>query len=462
MRQYIFSLTTATLCGVVLAASGGCGDNLSGGGVAPDAAADAAADAAPINTGPPSCNLAWNDLQVGTDLDDQIWGLTTDENHNLYASGYEHGVTGVTNIEPDGDSQGVVLKIDPTGAVLWKAVLDTSATDTVEDVAIEPGTGRLYVVGRTSGAFTGFVNQGQFDMFLAALDTKGQMTKIFQTGDERPQHPARLQLGPNHDIAVAGFDDTYIPTNFVMSRDDGFIATYDRGATPDDPFTQSLLQKVPLSPNIANRITGVALEQDGSGSMYVTSSITGGAQVGIYVKKLNRDGTTAWSHRITSFSPDAANAVGLSPSGDLFVTGATFATLGTTSFGQQDAFVLKVDKATGNIVWAAQAGGPGSDYPTAMAFDDDGNIYIAGYTDGSAVPGTDNQGGFDAFAMKFGTGGALISSWQKGTANDEFVTSMTVDHCGKAFVGGSSKGVVVDGGKATAGGYDMFVLRAAL
>jgi len=475
MRQYIFSLTTATLCGAVLAATGGCGDNLGGGGVAPsdagvgvdsggaaDAAAESAADAPPINTGPPSCNLAWKDLQVGTELDDQIWGLTTDENHNIYASGYEHGVTGVTNIEPDGDSQGVVLKIDPTGAVLWKAVLDTSATDTVEDVAIEAGTGRVYVVGRTSGAFDGFVNQGQFDMFLATLDADGKTTTIFQAGDERPQHPVRLNLGPNNVLGVAGYDDTYIPTNFVMSRDDGFVASFDRSAIPTGNFTTNFVKYVPLSAQILNRITGVAVEHDGSGSMYVTSLITGGAQIGIYVKKYNSDGTIAWSHRITSFSADAANAVGLSPSGDLFVTGATFATLGAANFGQQDAFVLKVDKATGNIIWAVQQGGPGSDYPTAMAFDDSGNIYIAGYTTDSVVPTITNQGGFDAFAMKFGTDGALLSTWQKGTANDEFVTSMTVDHCGKAFVGGSSKGAVVDGGTATAGGYDMFVLRAAL
>jgi len=354
------------------------------------------------------------------------------------------------------------MKIDPTGAVRWKTTFDTSDTDTVEDVAVEPGTGRIYVVGRTYGAFDGFVNGGQFDMFLAALDADGKTTTIFQTGDERPQHPVRLNLGPTNELAVAGYDDTYIPTNFVMSRDDGFIASFDRSAIPDANFTQNFIQKVPLSPNILNRITGVAVERDGSGSMYITSLITAGAQVGIYVKKLNSNGTTAWSHRITSFSPDAVNAVALSPSGDLFVTGATFATLGVTSFGQQDAFVLKVDKATGNIIWAAQAGGAFSDYPTALAFDDDGNIYIAGQTLGSIADGLPSQGGTDAFAMKFAPDGTLLSSWQKGTADDDIVTSMAVDHCGNVLVGGHSKGAVADSSKPSAGGYDMFLLRAAL
>ena len=487
MRQYIFSLTAATVCGAALAAASGCGDNLGGGGVAPSDAGlgrdsggngsgvDGApvdgpsvdgppVDGAPIDTGSVACAPVWQDFQSGTALDDQVWGMATDENNNLYVAGYEQGVNGVSsnNLDPSGDSQGVVMKIDPRGQVRWKTTLDTSDTDTVEDVAVEPGTGRIYAVGRTYGAFDGFVNGGQFDMFLAALDADGKTTTIFQTGDERPQHPARLNLGPNNVLAVAGYDDTYIPSNFVMSRDDGFIASFDRSAIPNGNFTTNFVQYVPLSPNILNRITGVAVERDGSGSMYVTSLITGGAQVGIYVKKLNSNGTTAWSHPISRFSVDAANAVALSPSGDLYVTGATFATLGATSFGQQDAYVLKMDKATGNVIWAAQAGGPDSDYPTALAFDDGGNIYIAGQTLGIVAPGNTNQGSIDAFAMKFDPSGTLVSTWQKGTADDEIVTSMAVDHCGNVFVGGHSKGAVVDSSKPTAGGYDMFILRAAL
>ena len=471
MRQFILFLITATAGGAVLAIGGGCGDNLHGGGVGPsdagvgtDSGSNGGDDGGPIDMGPPSCNLAWNDLEVGTDLDDQIFGMTTDANHNVYAVGYEHGVNGVSsnNLDPSGDSRGVVMKIDPTGQIRWKTVIDTDSTDTVEDIALDPDSGMFYVVGRTYGAFDGFVNQGQFDTYLAALDANGKVMKVFQTGDERPQHPVRLNLGPNYQIAVAGYDDTYIQTNFVVSRDDGFLGSFNRAAPPDTGFTQNFVQKVPLSVNILNRITGVALERDGSGAMYVTSLITGGAQRGIYVKKYNSDGSIAWSHQITNLSPDAANAVGLSPSGDLFVTGATFATLGAMAFGQQDAFLLKMDKATGNVVWAAQAGGPDTDYPTAMAFDADGNIYIAGYSFGSVVAGTDNQGGLDAFAMKFDPSGKLLSAWEKGTAEDEIVTSMTVDACGKAYVGGYTKGALVDSTKSTAGGFDMFVLRAAL
>jgi hypothetical protein len=471
MRPYLSFQTTATLCGAVLATAIGCGgDKGGGGGGAPDAAggdvdaavADAAAADAPPDTSADVCDVAWSDVQIGTDLDDQIWGLTADADRNIYAAGFEHGLPSVTNIEPGGNARGVVIKFDRKGAVQWRATLDTSATDTVEDVTLEPGTGRLYAVGRTDGAFAGFTNKGQFDTFLATLGPTGQVMQVFQSGDDRPAHPVHLNLGPNRSVLVAGYDDTFVEGNAVLARETGVLASYARGETPDAPYTQNFVQKaspVPFSINLANRITGVAVDGDGSGSMYVTSSVTGGRLVGIHIKKLNSDGTEVWTHRISPISADVAT-VAMSPTNEVIVTGATSVTLGSASFGLQDAFVMKMDKATGNVTWAAQAGSTDTDYPTSLAFDPAGNIYIAGETFGSVVQDVANQGGLDAFAMKFSPEGALLSSWQKGSANDEVVTSVAVDHCGNALVGGYSKGVLV--GSSSAGGYDMFLLRAAL
>src|SRR5512140_659190 len=253
MRQYLFFLTTVTACGVVLA-SAGCGDNR-GGGNGPDASTgdvDAASGDAAVDapTGPPACDLVWHDVQFGTDLDDQIWGLATDANHNVYAAGYEHGRTDISDVPPDGDSRGVVYKLDPTGAVKWKTVLDTPGADTAEDVTVDPASGRLYVAGRTTGAFNGFTNKGQFDTVLATLEPTGQITNIFQTGDAGPQHPARLNLGPNRSVLVAGYNDLYIEGNALLSREAGFIASFQRGATPDAPYTQNFLQMAQVSPNI--------------------------------------------------------------------------------------------------------------------------------------------------------------------------------------------------------------------
>jgi len=475
LRLLLLPAVAAFGCGGGMASQSGAGGNGGNGGMTvPDsgagggagAAAGGNAGAAPGGAGgtvDPRCQVAWaGDVQVGTAADDQVLGMTFDADGSVFVSGYEGGIVGVTNIEPDGDSRAVVLKYGPAGTLAWKAVLDTAAADTAEDVAIDRATGDVVVVGRTSGAFPTFTNQGQFDTFLALLDPGGRTLTVLQSGNERPQHPVRLGLAPGGAVLVGGWDDTYVPTNYVAANQDGFIAAFSLGAGPSVSETtplQYLLVPGPTSP--LSLVTGVAAEQDGSGAVYVTFLVTGQSSHGIFVTKLLADLAVAWTSTISTLPFDAATAVALSPSGELFVTGATFLTLGRRSFGQEDAFLFKIDKQTGAPVWAAQAGGADSDYPTALAFDAAGNVYISGVTLGAVAEGEVNQGSVDVFAMKFAPTGELRSVWQTGTADDDEATALAVDPCGNVLVGGYTRGALVSG-QPSAGGEDMFIVRADL
>jgi hypothetical protein len=360
----------------------------------------------------------------------------------------------------------MILKLDPTGAVQWSTSIDSDATDAIEDITIEPGTGRLFAVGRTSGSFPGFTNHGQFDELLLALDSNGQLQQLVEQGDELPQHPARLAMGVDHDLIVAGYNDTFVQGNAVDAWEDGFVQRLSvqdssgQGAGAGIEFHQSFLQTVPV--NLQNRVTSVAVETDGSHAMYVTGFITGGSNVGIYVKKIAADGKQLWNTPITKISIDNVAGVALSPAGLLFITGSTFATLGQRNLGQQDAFVMNIDKNTGAIVWAAQAGSTESEAPIGLGFDADNNIYIAGITTGSVIDSAPSHGGIDVFAMKFGPRGELLARWQSGTDADDMATTMAVDHCGHLLIGGFSRGAMVSDGPALAGGDDVFVVRASL
>jgi hypothetical protein len=464
------------LC-VVAAMAGGCGVS----GLNPGSPNDAGnpADASdpgdasnpgdtstPSRGGPPpfSCNVVWRDFQHGTELDDQLWGMTIDDHNNVYIAGYEHGFGYRTNIEPDGDSRGVIAKLDPTGTMQWSTPIDSHGTESIEDVAIEPGTGRIFAIGRTSGAFPGFTNQGQFDELLLALDSNGHVLQVVEQGDALPQHPARLAMGVDHDLVVAGYNDTFVEGNAVLAFEDGFVqrvsvqdGTGQGGAGIE--FNQHFLQTVPNSQT--NRVTSAAVETDGSHATYVTGFILGGRSAGPYVKKLDADGTPLWSTPITRNPFDSVTGVALSPAGLLLITGSTFGTLGKQNFGQQDAFVMNIDKATGQPLWATQAGSTDSDAPVGLGFDADNNIYIAGITLGSVVDGEPSRGDIDAFAMKFDPNGNLLGSWQTGTEGYDFVTAMVVDHCGNLLIGGFTRGALASDGPAPAGNDDMFVVRAS-
>src|SRR5262245_47884708 len=109
MRQSLSLLAMATACGTVLGTTAGCGDNGKPGDTPPDGGGggggnidaaidsptpppiDAAPDGPPVDMGPTLCSVVWHDVQSGTNLDDQVWGLTSDSNNNVYVAGYEHG-----------------------------------------------------------------------------------------------------------------------------------------------------------------------------------------------------------------------------------------------------------------------------------------------------------------------------------------------------------------------------------
>ena len=139
---------------------------------------------------------------------------------------------------------------------------------------------------------------------------------MFETGNERPQHPVRLSLGLGGDVLVAGWDDTYIPSNYVAANQDGFIAHF--GIDPGPGHAISLSSLVYAFPPAANApfsaANAVAAERDGSGASYLASLIpSNGTQHGIVVTKFRADQTVAWDDAISNIPFDAVTALALSP-----------------------------------------------------------------------------------------------------------------------------------------------------
>ncbi|HEY4186232.1 MAG TPA: SBBP repeat-containing protein [Polyangia bacterium] len=416
-----------------------------------------------------TCNQVWaGDLQLGTALDDEITAVTAAATGGFYVTGYEQGDDQSTDVIPAGDARAVVGRYDGAGQLVWEETLDTPGADTAEDIRIDPLTGNLLVLGRTSGAFSGFQNAGQFDIYLSVLNSSGDLLSSLQLGDERPQHPTRLGLGPNRKVLIAGYDDLFIDVNFVAALEHGFVAGLALGAAPSFTPTQDFWQRSAYfdspPPPRSNQdfTTGVAIAPDGDGSFYISSTVNGQAdQRGMFVSKLDPNGQTLWSSRLDDAPGDYLSAIGLSPNGDLIVSGAASLDLAGTEVGQQDAFVAKVDKTTGLLQWATAAGSPESDLPTAMAFDGAGNIYLTGETLGTFSGAATNQGSIDVFAVKVGPSGGVISAWERGSAGDDVAAAIAVDPCGSVFVGGYTTGALI-AGQPNAGRRDMFVLKADL
>jgi hypothetical protein len=417
-----------------------------------------------------ACAEVWaGDIQIGTPLDDEITAITAAANGGFYVTGYEGGDDNASDVIPGGNARAVIARYAGTGVPMWKTTIDTSGADTAEDVQVDPATGNLVVLGRTTGALPGFLSGGQMDIYVAVRDGGGNPLSAIQFGDERPQHPVRLALGPNHKVLIAGYDDLFISTNYVAALPHGFLAEVTIGAAPTFAPTEDFwhrsayFDRPPPPPSTEDFTTGVAIAPGGDGSMYVASTVDGRVnERGMFLSKLDASGQTIWSTQLSNDAGDYLSAVALRPTGGLFIAGAASVDIAGVEVGQQDAFVAKVDEATGAVLWATVPSSPESDFPTAMTFDPAGNVYLTGQTLGTIAGGAaSNKGGIDIFAVKIGPSGGILSAWERGSAGDDFPTAIAVDSCGRVLVGGFTTGALV-AGQPSAGGVDMFIVKADL
>ncbi len=123
---------------------------------------------------------------------------------------------------------------------------------------------------------------------------------------------------------------------------------------------------------------------------------------------------------------DRATATAIDNSGNVYVAGqftdtAVFSGIPIISSSSEDIFIAKYD-ANGNLIWIKSAGGFNTDSPSALAVDNNNNVYTTGVNFGTAVFDTitlNNFSGFpNAFVAKYDSAGNV--QWAKTIGNTDW------------------------------------------
>ena len=408
-----------------------------------DAGGDALNDAGAADDGG-ACPVWTGDRQFGTGSDDAVLALAT-WSTGVVAGGYAGGTLGVTAIEPAGDARGFVRALSATGAILWETAVDATGTETVEAVATD-ATGGLAIVGRTTGAFPGFANRGQQDAFVAWLSPGGVLGDVRQLGDERPQNPRRIVFMPTG-VAVAGYDDIYIMSSFVVDWENPFFATVGASPTAEPAFH-------PARTSTSDRAEGLALDPLGSGDFFLTGVVENGTQRGLFMRRVGADGSLRWSSRLSSIGLEVPGPLVALPDGTLWLTAAWL-----RANDSSDVVLLHVDAASGASLGSFDFPSPdGAEEVTGLARDARGDFWISGSVFGRSFPGATPAGDYDAFVFHVASDGTFINGWQAGTPGPDFGSALALDACGNVIIGGSTSGALVPGATSL-GGMDAFVMR---
>lgn len=172
---------------------------------------------------------------------------------------------------------------------------------------------------------------------------------------------------------------------------------------------------------------------------------------------LGADGDFVWARGMGGTGSEDAKAIAVDATGNVYSTGFFSGTVefdpGTTSttlssVGQSDIFVSKLDRE-GDIVWARGMGGLQGDGGYSIAVDDAGNVYTAGYFQGTVDfdpdAGTFNltsAGLEDIFVQKLDIDGSFVWACRIGGTLFDFCYGIAVDSAGNVYATGSFRDTV--------------------
>lgn len=163
---------------------------------------------------------------------------------------------------------------------------------------------------------------------------------------------------------------------------------------------------------------------------------------------------------------EEGHAIALDAASNLYITGLTGAadfptTAGSFDLswaGYHDVFVIKINSSGTDLVYATYLGGGDLDGGRAIAVNDSGEAYVAGYTQSWDFPTTSGayqetiNGGTDVFVTKLNaTGTALSYSTFIGGTITQFADGIAVDGLGYAYVTGFTRSLNFP---TTVGAYD--------
>lgn len=276
---------------------------------------------------------------------DQASAVVTDNNGNVYVAGYFSSISvafgSVTlNNNGVGFDDLFLAKYDSSGNLLWARSAGGSSDDKATALATD-ASGNLYLTGyfySPTIAFDTFTlnNAGAVgDILLVKYSPAGDVLWAKREGGPALEIPYSVLIDGSDNIVVAG-------------RFSSLTVTFDT----------------------------VTLTQAGS--------------MDVFVVKYNSAGNVLWAQGAGGGSNDEAYSIAADASDNIYVGGyfnqnAHFGSTTLTTEGISDIFIAKCDAATGNFLWAKRAGGDGDDRATAIALDNNANIYAAGFFQNDSI-----------------------------------------------------------------------------
>ena len=361
-------------------------------------------------------SIEWQ-TQFGTPVTEDGFGVANDPLGNVFITGSTAGtLPGAIRV---GQWDAFLKKYSPSGVELWTRELGTTSVDFSQAVAVD-GVGNAYISGYTTGDLGG-PNAGGSDAFLTKVDAAGNVLWSKQVGLRGDDSSISVALDPFGNVIVGGYseDDVF---GVLPNTRASFVAKFDNAGN----LLWNKKYGVPEF-NDSN-----AVRADSVGNVYVAGRTVGGA----FLKKLDSQGDTLWTKNFGVNGNDWANGLAIDASDNVYVSGLTGGAIGGPTAGSVDAYLMKLDGA-GNELWTRLFGAIGPDYSAAVAVDAAGNPFMTGIINEDPNGFTINA---NVFVAKYNAGGDQLWTATRGSTAVDQARSLSIDNNGNVYVAGYTEG----------------------
>lgn len=437
------------------------------------------------SSGTPSGDAIWARIH-GDDTSQTPTAVAVDPGGNTFITGLFSGAIefGQQILISAGSNDVFLSKLDPAGNALWSRQFGDSFNQSPHGVATD-SAGNVVVVGTFDGAIDlgdgPLQNQGARDGFVAKFDASGDLAWSNQIASQSPISVTDVAIDPSSgDVIVVGsfegsidYGDGSISSTGAGDRD-AFIARLasSTGASVwwrdyGDGADQQL-NAVTIDP-AGNIVAGGYF----SGTMVLgnTSLSSGTSAEDIVVARFDSAGNVDWAKRFGSDGFDRLYGISADPTGAIAMTGhiegsVDFGCGPLAHVGGVDAFLTRLN-SVGQCSWSKAIGGPGDEDGYEVAAGADGGVIVAGsfdqtiQVDGETLT---SRGSYDVMLARFTAAGALVWTRSIGDSGYDLVSGVAVAPADTAvLIAGSTSGSW-DLGTVTvtsAGSSDVVVAKLA-
>jgi hypothetical protein len=332
-------------------------------------------------------NFAWA-RQHGSSSYDFGEGVAADGMGNVFIGG-----TTLNNVggPSGGHDDAFLFKYDGNGNVHWSRQFGTPEGDQAHAVSADDH-GNVYIVGATGGSLGG-PWLGSADAFLVKFAGNGDLIWSRQFGTAFSETP--------ESVFVDRFDNVYVSGRTTGSlgganagESDAFVSKFDEAG--------NLVWSRQIGTSRADASEGVVA--DGLGNIYIAGYTYGSldgprkGQNDAFLARFSDTGDHLWTRQLGTSYFDYAAGVAADAFGNVYIAGTSGIDLTQPASPYNDAFASKYD-GDGNLLQTWQWGPLSYEESSGIATDGLGNFYVGGRTGGS-IGGT-SGGNYDAYLMKF-------------------------------------------------------------